>query len=97
VAPNGLFGTIRFRHFGSVPLDESGNFWAGDTNIVNLGAGFKQKQYKLEIDIFNILGSQSNDIAYAYDYAYPSGNNQTGIMKHPVEPRMVRGTITVNF
>lgn len=98
VAPNGLFGTIRFRHFGSVPLDEAGSFWAGDTNIVNLGAGFKQKQYKLEIDIFNILGSESNDIAYAYDYAYPNGAaTSTGILKHPVEPRMVRGTITVNF
>lgn len=94
----GLFGTIRFRHFGHVPLDESGNFWSGDTNIVNLGAGIKQKQYKLEIDIFNIFGSQSNDIAYAYDSAYPNGaNNIYGVLKHPVEPRMVRGTITVNF
>lgn len=98
VAPNGLFGTLRFRHFGSVPLDESGNFWAGDTNIVNLGAGYKQKQYKLEIDIFNILGSQSNDIAYAYGSAFPNGAaTTTGILKHPIEPRMVRGTITINF
>ncbi|AEG02643.1 TonB-dependent receptor [Methylomonas methanica] len=98
VAPNGLFGTLRFRHFGAVPLDESGTFWAGDTNILNLGMGYKQKQYKFEIDIFNILGSQSNDIAYAYDSAYPSGAaTTTGILKHPVEPRMVRGTITVNF
>lgn len=98
VAPNGLFGTLRLRHFGRVPLDEAGDYWAGDTNIVNLGAGYKQKQYKLEIDIFNILGSEQNDIAYAYDYAYPNGaNTATGILKHPVEPRMVRGTITVNF
>ena len=94
----GLFGTLRFRHFGHVPLDESGNFWSGDTNIVNLGAGVKHKQYKFEIDVFNILGSQSNDIAYAYDSAYPNGaSNVNGILKHPVEPRMVRGTITVNF
>lgn len=104
---SGLFGTLRFRHFGSVPLDESGTVWAGDTNIVNLGAGYKQKQYKLEVDIFNILGSQSNDIAYAYcsqlqneanSTNCPDGGNATyGMMKHPVEPRMVRGTITVNF
>jgi hypothetical protein len=96
VAPNGLFSTVRFRHFGVVPLDEQGTFWSGDTNIVNIGAGYKQKKYKLEIDVFNILGSQSNDIAYAYDYSY-NGQSGTGIMKHPVEPRMVRGTITVNF
>lgn len=98
VAPNGLFGTLRFRHFGHVPLDESGTFWSGDTNIVNLGAGYKQKWYKFEINVFNILGSQSNDIAYAYDYAYPNGAaTATGILKHPIEPRMVRGTVTINF
>jgi len=98
IAPNGLFGTLRFRHFGHVPLDEQGEFWSGDTNIVNLGAGYKQKQYKLQIDIFNILGSQSNDIAYAYESAYPNGAATTnGILRHPVEPRMVRGTITINF
>ncbi len=94
----GLFGTIRFRHFGHVPLDESGTYWSGDTNIVNLGAGIKRKQYKVEIDVFNLLGSESNDIAYAYESAYPDGaNTVNGVLKHPVEPRMVRGTITVNF
>ena len=98
VAPNGLFGTIRFRHFGVVPLDEVGEFWSGDTNIVNLGAGYKRKWYKLEVNVFNILGSQSNDIAYAYESAYPNGAaTVNGILKHPVEPRMVRGTITINF
>lgn len=94
----GLFGTLRFRHFGHVPLDESGDFWSGDTNIVNLAAGVKRKWYKVQIDVFNLLGSESNDIAYAYESAYPDGaNTVNGILKHPVEPRMVRGTITVNF
>lgn len=94
----GLFGTLRFRHFGHVPLDESGTYWSGDTNIVNLGAGVKRKQFKVELDVFNLLGSESNDIAYAYDSAYPSGaDTVSGILKHPVEPRMVRGTVTINF
>jgi hypothetical protein len=98
VAPNGLFGTIRLRHFGNMPLDTSGTYWSGSTSIVNLGAGYKQKRYKLEFDIFNIFDSSSNDIAYAYQYAYPAGaSSQTGIMKHPVEPRMARATVTINF
>ncbi|MFI3198087.1 MAG: TonB-dependent receptor [Methylococcaceae bacterium] len=99
VAPNGLFSSVRLRHFGEVPLDESGTFWAGNTSIVNLGAGYQhKKKYKFEIDLFNIFGSTANDIAYAYQNAYPAGaTGQDGIMKHPVEPRMVRGTITVNF
>lgn len=98
VAPNGIFGTIRLRHFGSLPLDNSGKFWSGDTNVVNVGTGYKHKQYKFEVDIFNIFNSSKNDIAYAYDYAYPAGSAaQTGILRHPVEPRMVRATISVNF
>ncbi len=98
VAPNGLFSTIRLRHFSDMPLDSSGTFWSGSTSVVNLGAGYKQKKYKLEIDLFNIFNSTANDIAYAYQYAYPAGTtSQTGIMKHPVEPSMVRATVTINF
>jgi hypothetical protein len=98
IAPNGLFGTVRLRHFGNVPLDPSGTFWAGSTSIVNLGGGYKYKKYKLEIDLFNIFDSSANDIAYAYQHAYPAGaDSQTGIMKHPVEPRMIRATISYNF
>ncbi len=100
IAPNGLFGSVRLRHFGEVPLDNSGSFWAGDTSIVNLSSGYQHKRFKLELDVFNIFGSTANDIAYAYDYRYPAGASTSadyGMMKHPVEPRMVRGTITVNF
>jgi hypothetical protein len=98
VAPSGLFGTVRLRHFGSMPLDPSGKYWAGSTSVVNLGAGYKQKRFKLELDLFNVFDSTSNDISYAYDSAYPNGaTRQTGIMRHPVEPRMLRGTITINF
>ncbi|MGY6275793.1 TonB-dependent receptor [Methylomonas sp. MgM2] len=94
----GLFGTLRLRNFGHVPLDESGTFWMGETSIVNLGAGIKQKQYRVEVDVFNLFGSDASDIAYAYDSAYPNGTSTVyGILKHPVEPRMVRGTITINF
>ncbi|WP_442498937.1 TonB-dependent receptor [Methylobacter sp. sgz302048] len=98
VAPNGLFGTVRLRHFDDMPLDPSGAFWSDSTSIVNLGAGYQQKRYKLEVDIFNIFDSTANDIAYAYQYAYPAGASpQTGILKHPVEPRMARATVTIPF
>jgi len=97
-APNGLFGSIRLRHFGDMPLDPSGTYWAGNTSIVNLGAGYQHEKYKLEVDLFNIFDSTANDIAYAYQYAYPAGaSSQTGLMKHPVEPRMMRATVILNF
>lgn len=98
VAPNGLFGTLRLRHFGDIPLDPSGEFRAGSTSLVNLSAGYRQKSYQLEVDVFNLFDSTDNDIAYAYEYVYPAGAApQAGIMKHPVEPRMVRVTLTINF
>jgi hypothetical protein len=48
--------------------------------------------------MFNTFDSTANDIAYAYQSVYPSGaTSQAGIMKHPIEPRMIRATITLNF
>ncbi len=98
VAPNGMYSTLRLRHFGDSPLDSNGTYWSGDTNILNLGLGYKQKSYKLDLSLFNLLGTTANDIAYAYTTQYPAnGTPQYGVVRHPVEPRMVRGTITVNF
>lgn len=102
--PSGLFGSLRLRHFGAVPLDETASAWGGDTSIVNLGLGYQQKSYKVEVDVFNLLGSTANDIAYFYGYrlrgeaAGPNADGSTdGIIKHPVEPRMVRVTATLRF
>lgn len=98
LAPNGLFSSIRLRYFDDMPLDPSGTFWSGSTHVVNLGMGYKQKKYKLEFDMSNTFDSTANDIAYAYQSSYPSGaTSQAGIMKHPIEPRMMRATITLNF
>jgi hypothetical protein len=103
VAPNdsmlsGMYGSMRLRHFGDVPLDSSGVYWAGSTTVVNMATGYKFQKYKVELNVLNIFNSTDNDIAYAYQYAYPAGATpQTGIMKHPVEPRMLRLTFTYNF
>ena len=102
VAPNGMFGSLRLRHFGDSPLDSNGSLWAPDVNILNLGLGYKQKTYKLDFSIFNLLGQETSDIAYAYNYAYPNNttninNPQYGVVKHPVEPRMARAGFTIYF
>jgi len=102
--PYGFFSTVRLRHFGDVPLNEAGTAWGGDTSIVNFGTGYQHKAYKIEVDVFNLFGSTQNDIAYFYGYrlqgeaAGPNADGSTdGIIKHPVEPRMVRVTASVNF
>jgi hypothetical protein len=99
VAPNGMFGTLRLRHFGDSPLDTNGSYWAPDVNLVSLGLGYKQKNYKLDFNIFNLLGQETSDVAYAYQYS-SNPNNQTGsygVVRHPVEPRMARAGFTIYF
>jgi hypothetical protein len=96
--PWGLFASLRLRHFGHVALNEDNSAYAGDTTLVNLGAGYQQKNYKLEVDIFNLFGAKSNDIAYFYDSQLRNETTPvSGILKHPVEPRMARLTATLRF
>jgi hypothetical protein len=98
--PYNLFATARIRHFGDVPLNEDNTANAGDTTLLNIGAGYEIERVKLEVDVFNLLGSKANDIAYYYNYRTKNNPNPNGVQDiifHPVEPRMVRGSITVKF
>ncbi|MFA6164212.1 MAG: TonB-dependent receptor [Methylobacter sp.] len=97
--PFHTFTTIRLRHFGDIPLNEAGNLTAGDTTLVNWGVGYEHKDWKLELDVFNLLDSKSNDTAYAYTSRLPgeAAEGVDGILKHPVEPRMLRLTASVRF
>lgn len=97
--PFHAFTTLRLRHFGDIPLNDTGSLTAGDTTLVNWGLGYEHKDLKLELDLFNLLGSKSNDTAYAYTSRLPgeAAAGVDGILKHPVEPRMLRVTASVRF
>jgi hypothetical protein len=97
--PYQFFSTLRLRHFGDMPLNDTGSLKAGDTTIVNWGVGYKHEDVKLELDLFNVLNAKSNDIAYAYTSRLPNepAEGVDGILKHPVEPRMVRLTASIKF
>jgi outer membrane receptor protein involved in Fe transport len=90
---------VRVRHFGHVPLTEDGSVDAGDTTLVNLGAGYQYKQLKLGVDVFNLFDSKSNDIAYYYTSRLPGEplDGVDGVLKHPVMPRQVRVTASLSF
>lgn len=97
--PYDLYLTLRLRHFGEVPLNENRTATMGDTTLVNLGAGYRYRQFKLQADVLNLLDSKQNDIAYYYTSRLsdePTGGVD-GILKHPVMPRMVRLTAGINF
>ena len=96
--PYNLYATVRLRHFGDIPLNETGSFYAGSTTLVNFAAGYQSKPFKLEVALFNLFDAKSNDIAYAYESRLRNEPSAVdGLLVHPVEPRMVRVTATLNF
>ena len=107
--PEGFFGSLRLRSFGQDPLNNNATAWLGTTNILNLQTGWHNKAVKLEVEVFNLLDSKANDIAYWYQYGlcntFSTGqcagaDNVTqwnGTTFHPILPRMVRAGITLNF
>lgn len=107
--PTGFFGSLRLRSFGQDPLNVNASSWLGSTNIVNLGAGWHNSTVKLEVNVFNLFDSQANDIAYWYQYGvcntFSTGQcggahqvtQYNGQTFHPIQPRMVRAGIVINF
>jgi outer membrane receptor protein involved in Fe transport len=93
------FGSIRFRYFGPRPLTEDGGIKSGATSLLNLRAGYKlSPQSKLSFDVYNLLNQKANDIEYAY--ASQLAQEASPVMDrhiHPIEPRMLRVTLTHRF
>ena len=102
---NGIFGTLRLRHFGERPLIEDGSVESDPTTLVNLGAGWHwldfpgRGELTFGLDILNLLDSEDDDITYFYASRLPGepAGGVEDIHFHPVEPRMVRGSIAWRF
>jgi hypothetical protein len=101
---NGLFGSLRVRHFGARPLDESGSVKSDATTLVNLQAGwewigFPWGDLTFTLDVLNLFDSHDDDITYFYASRLP-GEPAEGIEDrhfHPVEPRSFRGYLTWRY
>lgn len=97
--PNGLFGSLRARHFGPRPLLEDNSVRSGSTTLVNLQGGYKYKNWQAQIDVLNLLNAQESDIDYFYVSRLP-GEPAAGVADihlHPVEPRTVRFSLAYRF
>jgi outer membrane receptor protein involved in Fe transport len=63
----GWFGTLRYRYFGPRPLTEDGAFVSGATGLLNGRLGYRfDNGWRIQLDGFNLLGSRSDQITYAY-------------------------------
>ena len=69
----GWFGAMKFRFKGTYPLTEDGYFRAPATGWLDLRAGYRwDNGLKFQIDAFNVLGSKSDQITYAYGSLLPT-------------------------
>jgi hypothetical protein len=97
--PNGIFGSLRVRHFDDVPLIEDGSVFANSTTVVNLGAGYRYKDFRIEVNVLNLFDSNDSDITYYYPslLSGEAGGGVNDVLFHPVEPRNVRVQASMRF
>ena len=94
---NGLNMNLRLRYLGEAPLEETGTVSSQDSWLLNAGAAYRWRDAEFRLDVFNLLDTGRNDIAYFYASRLP-GEPQEGVEDvhfHPLEPRAVRGSVTL--
>ncbi|MEM9557444.1 MAG: TonB-dependent receptor [Acidobacteriota bacterium] len=96
-ANTSLFGALRWRYFGDVPLIEDGSVEWSSSSLVNARLGVHLPNgLDLALDIFNLLDSSDSDIEYFYASRLP-GEPVDGIEDvhfHPIESRSARLSLT---
>ncbi len=65
----GWFGTMKYRYIAPRALTQDGFFKSPAIGTANARIGYRWKEgWKLQLDIFNMFNSRSQQIAYAYGY-----------------------------
>ncbi|EFK96531.1 TonB-dependent outer membrane receptor [sediment metagenome] len=97
--PDGWFGGARLRYFGEAPLIEDDSVRSDPTFLVNVEAGYRfSERLSAFVTVFNVFDAEDNDITYFYESQLPGEAAPVeDIHFHPVEPRTVRGTLTLQF
>jgi hypothetical protein len=93
---NGLFASLRVRHFGPRPLTELGDVKSDSSTVWNLGVGFRGDEFEVRVEALNLFDSGDDDITYFYESRLP-GEPTGGIGDihfHPIEPRTIRLHLT---
>ncbi|MBT8108697.1 MAG: TonB-dependent receptor [Gammaproteobacteria bacterium] len=97
--PNGVYGSLRARHFGDRPLTEDGVVRSGSSTVLSMLLGYRRNTMDFRVEVLNLLDVEDQDIAYFYTSRL-AGEPAAGVDDvhlHPMEPRTVRASITWNF
>ena len=97
--PDGWFGGARLRYLGPPSLTEDDRVRARPTTLVNLDAGYRfSKRWSAQLLLLNAFDEQGNDITYFYESQLAGEPAPVeDIHFHPVEPRTIRASLTVNM
>jgi outer membrane receptor protein involved in Fe transport len=90
----GLFGSVRFRHFGEYPLLEDNSVRAEPASLFNAQVGWRMGELRIGVSLLNALDADDADIQYFYASRL-RGDPADGVEDlhfHPVEPRQLRVT-----
>jgi hypothetical protein len=97
--PNGVYGSLRARHFGDRPLTEDGIVRSESSTVLSMLLGYRRNTMDFRVEVLNLLGASDQDIAYYYTsrLAGEPAGGVDDIHQHPMEPRTVRAAFTWNF
>jgi hypothetical protein len=97
--PNGVYGSLRARHFGDRPLTEDGVVRSESSTVLSMLLGYRRNSMDFRVEVLNLLDAEDQDIAYFYTsrLAGEPADGVDDVHLHPMEPRTVRASITWNF
>jgi hypothetical protein len=95
----GPFGSLRARYFGPRPLSEDhADIRARESLQVNARIGYRKKNWEVALECLNLLNRADNDIEYFYESQLPGEAAPVEDRHvHPIEPRMLRVSVTWRF
>ena len=98
-AQNGMFTSLRLRHFGPRPLVEDNSVNSNSTTLVDLRVGLNKRRFQCGVDVFNLLATTNHDIDYYYTSRLPGepAGGVDDVHFHPVEKFGVRGWLNLSW
>ena len=97
MARNGLYTSLRLRHFGPRPLTEDNSVRSDSTSLVDLRIGLNKQRFQCGLDFFNLLATTDHDIDYYYASRLPGepAGGVSDVHFHPVEKFGLRGWVNL--
>jgi hypothetical protein len=98
--PNGVFGSVRLRHFGSYAPIEDNSVRAHPSTLASAEVGYQLVSgTRLQVSLLNALNGRAEDIQYFYASRLPGepAGGVDGVHSHPAEPRQVRVSLEHDF